>query len=57
MTNSKPVSITLMVTAADPGTVQRTIEHFARAASGLALDGVKAALMVGPEEEEDDGDF
>jgi hypothetical protein len=44
--------ITLMMTTTDPEQVARSTEHFARAAAGLALEGVEITLMIGPDEEE-----
>ena len=46
--------VTLMVTTEDQATAARAVEHFARAAAGLAMDGVSATLMFGPTPKEDD---
>lgn len=47
--------ITLMVTSDDQAVIGRATEHFARAAAGLAMDGVHATLMFGPATEDFDG--
>lgn len=46
--------LTLTVTTEDPNVVARTTEHFARTASGLALDGVETAIMIGPDSESEE---
>lgn len=50
---SEPTRITLSVTTEDPNLVARTAEHFARAAAGLALDGLNAVIMAGPDTEDE----
>jgi hypothetical protein len=44
--------INLSVTTDDQEVVARATEHFARAASGLAMDGVEGILMFGPDDDE-----
>jgi len=44
--------LSLSVTTDDEGIIARTTEHFARALTGLALDGVEAFLMAGPDDDE-----
>lgn len=46
--------LTLTVTTEDQNAVARATEHFARTAAGLALDGVEAVIMIGPDEDETD---
>lgn len=52
-----PVRIMLSVTTDDSETLQKTIEHFSRVITGLAMDGVKTWLNVeqDPDEENNDG--
>ncbi|QDH93152.1 hypothetical protein QDA02_gp13 [Microbacterium phage Margaery] len=48
-----PTRLTLSVSTSAPNIVARTAEQFARAAAGLALDGVETMLMAGPDEEDE----
>lgn len=41
--------ISLSVSSDDAPTIARAVEHLARTASGLALDGVDCILFAGPE--------
>jgi hypothetical protein len=50
---SEPTRITLSVSTTDPNIAARAAEHFARAAIGLALDGVQTMLMAGPDTDEE----
>lgn len=52
-----PVRIMLSVTTDDPEKLQKTVEHFSRVITGLAMDGVKTWLNVeqDPDEENNDG--
>lgn len=43
--------VSLSMTSTDPELVARATEHLARAATGMAMDGMTAMLFVGPEEE------
>lgn len=43
--------LTLSVVSSDPESMARAVEHFARTATGMALDGVECLLVVAPEEE------
>lgn len=47
----KPIRIMLSVTTDNPDTLHKSIEHFSRVLTGLAMDGVKCWLNV---EEDDD---
>lgn len=49
-----PVRIMLSVTTDDSETLQKTIEHFSRVITGLAMDGVKTWLNVEQDLDEDD---
>ncbi|QHB37228.1 hypothetical protein QDA03_gp13 [Microbacterium phage Terij] len=51
---TEPTRITLSVTTSDPNIVARTAEHFARAAAGLALDGVQTFMMAGPDTDDEE---
>lgn len=53
MTDQK-IRLSLSVTTADQEVVARSIEHFARTAAGLALEGTEAFIMVGPDDGEDE---
>ena len=44
----------LSVTTDDSETLQKTIEHFSRVITGLAMDGVKTWLNVEQDLDEDD---
>ena len=44
--------VSLSVVSTDPQAVARAIEHFARTAAGLALDGLDAVIVAGPEDDE-----
>lgn len=47
-----PIRLSLAVTTGDPELIARTAEHFARAAAGLALEGVESFIMIGPDEDD-----
>lgn len=49
-----PVRIMLSVTTDNPDTLQKTVEHFSRVITGLAMDGVKTWLNVEQDLDEDD---
>lgn len=49
-----PTRMSLSVTTDDPQLIARTAEHFARAAAGLALEGVQTFIMIGPDDEDDE---
>lgn len=44
--------LSLSVTSDDPEVIARATEHFARTATGLALDGMDCIFFAGPCEEE-----
>lgn len=48
------IRVGLSVTTDDAAIVARVAEQFARTAAGLALEGVDAMVMIGPEYEVDD---
>jgi hypothetical protein len=50
---AKKIRINLSVTSEDQEVIARTTEHFVRAASGLALDGTEAFIMIGPDTEDE----
>jgi hypothetical protein len=49
---AEPTRVSLSITSSDPQLIARAVEHFARAAAGLALDGGQAFMMAGPDEDE-----
>lgn len=46
--------LSLSVTSESPEVIARTVEHFARAITGLALEGVDCFLMAGPAEDDEE---
>lgn len=44
--------VSLSVVSDDPQQVARAVEHFSRTAIGLALDGMDAVIVAGPEDDE-----
>jgi len=49
----EPTRATLSVTTADPQQLTTVVEHMARTAAGLALDGVTAFVAVYPDDDTD----
>lgn len=48
-----PMRITLMVTTDDLGIAARTAERFAATITGLAAEGVRGMIMIGPDDDEE----
>lgn len=53
---SLPTRVTMSVVSADLSTITRGVEAFARAATGLALEGLHVWLSVHPDDEDEDED-